>query len=62
MGSIKEAKINDDISNASILDFELIPKENNYLKPISIWNNENVALAEVAKKIRAVIEEDIITT
>jgi internalin A len=62
--SVKVANIKSDDSSTSnsILDFELIPKEGNHLKAISVWANENEALAEVAKKIRAVIEKDILTT
>lgn len=56
LGSIRDAKINDDLKETSILDFEIIPKDDNgYLKAVALWPNENLALATVVKKIREAV-------
>jgi len=60
LGSIKGAKISDDLSETSILDFEIIPKdESGHLKAAALWQNENQALTTIVKKIREVIEDKI---
>jgi GTPase SAR1 family protein len=60
LGSIKGAKISDDLSETSILDFEIIPKdENGHLKAAALWQNENLALTTIVKKIREAIEDKI---
>ncbi len=45
------------ITDEKISNFEIIPKDNNSLKPISLWTNEAEALTVVAARIRAVIKE-----
>jgi len=60
LGSIKGAKISDDLSETSILDFEIIPKdESGHLKAAALWQNENQALTTIVKKIREAIEDKI---
>ncbi len=58
LGSIKGSKINDDLSKTTILDFEIIPKDNDgHLKAASLWDNENLVLTTIVKRIREAIED-----
>ena len=45
------------IEDKKISDFEIIPKYDGHLKPVSLWTNEAEALSVVATKIREVIED-----
>ncbi|SFQ46622.1 leucine-rich repeat protein [Parafilimonas terrae] len=45
------------IQGEKISDFEIVPKYENHLKPVSLWANEAEALSVIAMKIRQVIEE-----
>ena len=63
LGSIKGSKISDDLSDTTILDFEIIPKDiNGHLKAAGLWENENLALTTIVKRIREAIEDKQIVT